>query len=149
MHRFLLSTALAVPLLLSGQSAPAPAPILASGEAPTIPVERHVAVSGSGYFPVAQRLHDGRIAVVLRGGGPHLSIKGRLDMIFSSDEGQTWTAPVTVNDSPLDDRNPAFGIAKDGTLVVGFWRIATYDDAGKYDPNLDKERSTWVTRSKD
>jgi hypothetical protein len=107
-------------------------------------------VSGQGYFPVAQRLHDGRIAVVLRGGGPHLSIKGRLDMIFSSDEGQTWSAPVIVNDSAIDDRNPALGVAKDGTIVVGFWRIATYDEKGKYDPKLvNKERTTWVTRSKD
>ena len=115
-----------------------------------IPVERNLAVGSQGYFPVAHRLQDGRIAVVLRGGGPHLSIKGRLDMIFSSDEGKTWSAPVVVNDSPLDDRNPALGVAKDGTLVVGFWRIDTYDESGKYDPKLKtKERSTWVTRSKD
>jgi hypothetical protein len=96
------------------------------------------------------RLRDGRIAAVLRGGGPHLSIQGRLDMIFSSDEGKTWTKPAVVVDSPIDDRNPAFGEADDGTLVVGFWRTATYDDQGHYNPKLiEKERSTWVTRSQD
>jgi len=121
-----------------------------AGEARTIPVQRHLAVAGQGYFPVAQRMRDGRIAVVLRGAGPHLSIKGRLDMIFSSDEGGTWTKPITVVDSPIDDRNPALGEAKDGAIVVGFWRTATYDETGKYNPKLEgKERSTWVTRSKD
>jgi hypothetical protein len=112
-------------------------------------VERSLVVSGQGYFPVALRMHDGRIAVVLRGGDAHVGIKGRLDIVFSSDEGRTWTKPVVVNDSAVDDRNPAFGEAKDGTLVVGFWRTARYDDMGRYNENLDKPVNTWVTRSSD
>jgi len=115
----------------------------------TIVAERLV-VKDQGYFPVAQRLTDGRIAVVLRGGAPHLGIAGRLDMVFSNDEGKSWSAPGVVDDSPFDDRNPAFGQAADGSLVVGFWRTARYDDKGKYSPNrTDKPVSTWVTRSKD
>jgi hypothetical protein len=112
-------------------------------------LERTLAVGGQGYFPVALRLQDGRIAVVLRGGAGHLGIQGRLDMIFSSDEGHTWTKPTVVVDSPLDDRNPALGQARDGTLVVGFWRTASYDEKGKYDPKSDKPRNTWSTRSRD
>src|SRR5436190_22154661 len=91
-------------------------------------LQRAPVVTGQGYFPVALRLHDGRIAVVLRGGAGHVGIKGRLDMVFSADEGKTWTKPSVVVDSPADDRNPALGQAKDGTLVVGYWRTATYDD---------------------
>src|ERR1700760_4807762 len=101
---------------LRGENAPPPPP------APSIPVERHLVVSGQGYFPVALRLQDGRTAVVLRGGAPHVGIKGRLDIVFSADDGKTWTKPAVVVDSPADDRNPAFGQAKDGTLVVGYWR---------------------------
>jgi hypothetical protein len=112
-------------------------------------LERSLVASGQGYFPVAQRLQDGRIAVVLRGGAGHLGIKGRLDMVFSADEGKNWTKPTVVVDSPLDDRNPAFGQAKDGALVVAYLRLAKYDDKGKYDPKLDKPDSTWVTRSED
>ena len=110
---------------------------------------RFLVVSGQGYFPVALRLADGRIAVVLRGGGPHLSIHGRLDIVFSSDEGKIWSKPGVVVDSPADDRNPAFGQAADGTLVVAFWRTARYRDDGTYDPALDKPVNTWVTRSSD
>src|SRR5438552_4134060 len=112
-------------------------------------VERSLVVTGQGYFPVALRLQDGRIAVVLRGGAPHVGIEGRLDIVFSTDEGKTWSRPTTVVDSPVDDRNPAFGQAKDGTLVVGFWRTARYDDKGGYNENLDKPINTWVTRSQD
>jgi hypothetical protein len=111
-------------------------------------LERSLVVSGQGYFPVALRLQDGRIAVVLRGGAGHLGIKGRLDMVFSADEGKTWTKPSLVVDSPADDRNPALGQAKDGTLIVGYFRTASYDEKGRYDPKL-KKTSTWVTRSQD
>lgn len=112
-------------------------------------LQRTLVVSKQGYFPVAIRLADGRIAVVLRGGAPHLGIGGRLDMVYSSDEGKTWTQPAVVVDSPEDDRNPALGQAKSGAIVVAFWRMALYDDKGKYNPKLDKPTTTWVTRSED
>jgi hypothetical protein len=111
-------------------------------------VERTAVVTGQGYFPVACRLQGGRIAAVLRGGAPHIGIKGRLDMVFSEDEGKTWSKPTVVADHELDDRNPAFGQAKDGTLVVGYWLAANYHPDGKWDESL-KKSSTWVTRSPD
>jgi hypothetical protein len=112
-------------------------------------LERSLVVSGQGYFPVALRLQDGRIAVVLRGGAGHLGIQGRLDMVFSSDDGKTWTRPALVVDSPEDDRNPALGQAEDGSLVVAYLRLAKYDEQGRYNPKLDKPDTTWVTRSED
>ena len=66
-------------------------------------VERSLVVSKQGYFPVAMRMSDGRIAVVMRGGAGHLGIEGRLDMVFSADEGRSWTNPSVVVDSPADD----------------------------------------------
>src|SRR5688500_14225405 len=78
-------------------------------------VERTLIMSGpgQGYSPLAHPIADNRIAVVLRGGAPHLGIKGRLDIVFSSDAGRTWTKPTVVVDGPADDRNPAFGQAAD------------------------------------
>ena len=120
-----------------------------AGEPAPPSLERSPVVSGQGDFPVALRLHDGRIAVVLRGGAPHVGVKGRLDMVFSSDQGKSWTKPTLVVDSPVDDRNPALGQAKDGALVVGYLRTANYDDKGRYNPKLNKPINTWVTRSTD
>ena len=119
--------------------------------ASTIPsdLQRTLVASGQGYFPVALRLQDSRIAVVMRGGGTHLSIHGRLDMVFSSDQGKSWSKPTVVVDSPLDDRNPALGQAADGAIVVAFWRTARYDEQGRYNEKLDKPVNTWVTRSND
>jgi hypothetical protein len=125
-------------------------PTVTSAQERTLPDTRQrLVVAGQGFFPVARQLHDGRIAVVLRGGADHVGIKGRLDIVFSNDAGRTWAKPTVVNDSPLDDRNPAFGQAKDGALVVAFWRAAkdTYKDYELDSPN--QPVSTWVTRSED
>jgi len=54
-----------------------------------------------------------------------------------------------VVDTPIDDRNPALGQARDGTLVVGFCRTANYDDQGRYDPKLNKLEDTRFTLSRD
>lgn len=118
-------------------------------ERPAPELERSLVVKGQGYFPVALRLQDGRVAVILRGGAPHVGVQGRLDMVFSSDEGKTWTKPSVVAQSSVDNRNPAFGQAQDGTLVVGFWRTANYDEKGRYNPKLNRPVNTWVTRSGD
>src|SRR6266481_7210729 len=78
-------------------------------------IEQSMVVTGQGYFPVALRLKDGRIAAVLRGGGPHLSIHGRLDIVFSSDDGRILTQPALVASDPAADvRNPAFGQSAEG-----------------------------------
>jgi len=114
-----------------------------------IPVERVRVIQGQGYFPVACRLRDGAIGVVMRGGAPHVGLGGRLDYVSSREEGRTWSPPVTIADSGADDRNPAFGQAADGTLVVGFWRTTNYDENGRYDPRLNNPVETRVTRSPD
>jgi hypothetical protein len=123
---------------------------LRAADPPLLPgVTQRLVVAGQGFFPVAQRLRDGRVAVVLRGGAAHVGIKGRLDIVFSADAGRTFSKPTVVVDSPLDDRNPAFGQAADGALVVAFWRAArdTYKDYEADRP--DQPVSTHVTRSAD
>ena len=84
------------------------------------PARRTTLVKGGGYFPVIARLQNGDIAAVIRGGGAHIGREGRLDLVFSSDDGETWSAPQTVVEGPDDDRNPALGVAEDGTLVLAY-----------------------------
>ncbi len=61
-----------------------------------------------GYFgwPSIARLGNGTLvagASGLRMG--HLCPFGKTTLFFSRDEGETWTCPVVVNDTPLDDRD--------------------------------------------
>lgn len=98
-----------------------------------------VAVEGQGYFPVAVAKGE-RIGVVLRGGGGHLGRGGRLDLIWSSDGGKTWTKPTTIVDTSEDDRNPAVGVTATGRLLLGFHHQGSYTPEGRYDPSLRRAR---------
>ncbi len=46
---------------------------------------------------------------------------GRAMITRSMDEGKTWSKPVTLIDSPADDRHPAFVQLNDGTVLCCFF----------------------------
>ncbi len=72
-----------------------------------------------GYFawPSIARLYDGRLAAVCSGFRlRHLCPFGKAVISYSSDEGQTWTRPAVLIDTPLDDRDS--GICVDGKRVI-------------------------------
>ena len=112
-----------------------------------------VAYRDGGLFPVLTTAPDGSIVAVLRGGAGHLGLSGRIDIVRSRDGGQTWTYPNIVADSPLDDRNPAFGTSAKGTLILAYVRASSYDADGNYFPckseEADKYWQGFVTRSHD
>ncbi len=116
-------------------------------------ITRTTVVSGGGYFPVLIRLHTGELMAVLRGGAPHIGVKGRLDLVTSRDGGKTWSAPRTVVDGPDDDRNPAFGQLEDGTIVLGYAIARGYDATGMKFAGTRREDEVfdgvYVTRSVD
>src|SRR5882724_5430375 len=97
--------------------------VLCLGQALTV-------ASGGGYFPVLIRLKNGELMAVLRGGAPHIGVKGRLDLVRSKDDGKTWSKPWTVVDGPEDDRNPALGQLRDGTLAMAFATLSGYEADG-------------------
>ena len=86
---------------------------------------------GLGYFPVAIRLNNGDILAVLRGGAAHIGVKGRLDLVRSTDGGKNWSKPWTAIDESQDERNPALGQMKDGTVVLAYAIASGYDESGE------------------
>ena len=55
---------------------------------------------------------------------------GRAMIMRSTDEGKTWSKPVTMLDTPDDDRHPAFLELPDGTLLCS---VFTYPGADQAD----------------
>ncbi|MFN0171138.1 MAG: sialidase family protein [Bryobacteraceae bacterium] len=111
-----------------------------------------VVVSGDGYFPVLIRLSNGEALAVLRGGAPHVGVKGRLDLVSSKDGGQTWSKPWVAIDEQYDDRNPAFGQLKDGTILLGYVIAKGYDASGLKFTGARKDRvfeGVYLIRSRD
>jgi hypothetical protein len=101
-----------------------------------------------GYFPVLVHPRGEEVVAVLRGGDGHIGIKGHLDVVRSRDGGRTWLAAQVIVDSEVDDRNPAVGVAPDGTLVVAYHEQGSYDARGNYDGTLNRARAR-VTWSRD
>ncbi len=99
--------------------------------------------NGQGYFPVMDKNPHGGVVVVLRGGGGHINIGGRLDMFFS-DDGLVWQKKRTAVDTSADDRNPAFGVTPSGRILLGFHHQASYTGDGIYTPTFGLARDMQV-----
>ena len=60
-----------------------------------------------GGWPTIMRSRSGELAVVFSGDRQqHVDPYGKTMLMRSRDEGKTWTEPVVINDTPLDDRDP-------------------------------------------
>jgi hypothetical protein len=105
--------------------------LLFTAVSPGADYPHQVVTKGLGYFPVAIPLKNGDVLAVVRGGASHIGVKGRLDLIRSTDRGKTWSAPWTAVDEQYDDRNPAMGQLKDGTIVLAYAIASGYDESGQ------------------
>ncbi len=109
--------------------------------------ERIEVVKEGGYFPVLILLDNGELAAAVRGGATHVGPQGRLDWVRSGDGGRTWQRSLLA-DAEMDDRNPAVGQLKDGTVLVTYTIDRSYDADGKRIQPLHRD-SFWTVRSTD
>ena len=103
-----------------------------SGVYRPLETRRFVVTAMGGYWPVVQRLPNGHLGVVTRDGDFHVGQRGRLVILTSPDGGESWSHSTVISGEGSDNRNPAFGVAADGTLLVSFIKQVNYT-AGHYD----------------
>lgn len=82
-------------------------------------------------WPTVCRRANGEMIVVFSGDrDAHVCPWGKVHLIRSSDDGRTWSAPETIAETILDDRDAGVVELRDGTLLVNwFTSIAYYKDA--------------------
>lgn len=126
-----------------------PMPIF-SGVYRPLPISRHMVMTMAGFFPVLQKLPDGRLGVVARGGDYHIGERGTLVFATSSDGGESWSHPTVIAADGPDNRNPSFGVTADGTLLVSYVKVDLYTD-GVWDRDKKGGDATriYVCRSED
>jgi hypothetical protein len=112
-----------------------------------VPAKRVTVVRGGGYFPVLIQLDNKDLVAAVRGGDTHIGVKGRLDWVRSTDGGETWAVRMLV-DSPMDDRNPALGQLRDGTVLVSYIVDQSYGPHGERLKNLTRD-GLYTVRSSD
>lgn len=100
-------------------------------EVKRLSAEHNVVVKAGGYFPVMVRRGDELIAVY-RTGGSHVDVRGELSISRSPYAKPRWSDPeLVLSEAGKDHRNPAFGVAKDGTLVLAYTIATNYAPDGK------------------
>lgn len=70
-------------------------------------------------WPTITRLKDGRLAIAASGFRlGHICPFGKCVVMFSADEGKTWSLPTPVIDTPLDDRDGGITAFGESSLIV-------------------------------
>ena len=126
-----------------------PLPISSSVYHP-LPVQRYIMMTMGGFWPVIQQLPNGHLGVVARDGDFHMGERGRLVFVTSPDGGESWSHATVIAQEGPDNRNPAFGVTRDGTLLVAFIRADRYVD-GEHAPAKNRGKCTpmYISRSED
>ncbi|MCX6992906.1 MAG: sialidase family protein [Kiritimatiellaeota bacterium] len=96
-------------------------------------------------WPTIARTHNGDLVVVFSGDrDAHICPWGKTQMVRSSDGGKTWAAPVTINNTPLDDRDAGIIETDKGTLVVSWFTSLAFSDPGQVSWLPETMRNGWM-----
>ena len=78
-------------------------------------------------WPTVCRLANGEILAVFSGDrDEHICPHGKVQMIRSGDDGETWSQPVTIADGPIDDRDAGIVQLPNGEIVVTYFTSVAY-----------------------
>ena len=79
-------------------------------------------------WPTIARKDDGELLTVFSGDREsHVCPYGKNQMVRSHDAGETWSAPETINNTPLDDRDTGIVVLRSGVIVMSWFTGATWE----------------------
>ena len=82
-----------------------------------------------GAWPSIACTAAGELLVVFSGDRKqHVDPYGKTLLLRSSDQGRSWSEPQTINDSPLDDRDPGILVCPDGSWLVSLFTSSLFAD---------------------
>jgi len=94
-------------------------------------------------WPTITRTKYNELLIVFSGNrDAHICPYGITQMVRSHDNGITWSAPVTINNTPLDDRDAGILETKSGTLLVSWFTSLAFDRPDQY-----KKHPDWLRHS--
>ena len=91
---------------------------------PTIHWNRVICKTPGNYiaWPTIARRPNGELLVSFSGDREaHRGPYGKNQIIRSHDSGESWSIPETVNNSPLDDRDPGILVTSSGTIIISWF----------------------------
>jgi len=115
-------------------------------------------------WPTIAKLSNGDIMVAFSGDrDAHVCPWGKTQVITSRNDGGTWSEPITVNNTPLDDRDAGLIQTKKGTLIISWFTSLAFESPSfeaakeryaRHSEKLDAETrekwlGNWIRRSED
>ena len=109
-------------------------------------------------WPTIARTKRGELLAVFSGDrDEHVCPWGKTHLVRSGDDGETWSRPVIIRDSPLDDRDAGIIETARGTLLVSWFTSVAFErnaawrqHAATLAPETrDRWLGNWVQRSGD
>ena len=80
-------------------------------------------------WPTIARATDGELWVVFSGDrDQHVCPFGKTQAVRSRDGGKTWSEPLTLNDTPLDDRDAGILITRQGSVLVTWFTSLAFEE---------------------
>jgi len=84
-------------------------------------------------WPTIMKTKSGELIAVFSGNrDQHVCPYGITEMIRSTDNGKTWTDPITINNTPLDDRDAGILETRSGTWIVSWFTSMAFDNGRSY-----------------
>jgi hypothetical protein len=84
-------------------------------------------------WPTITKTKSGELVAVFSGNrDEHVCPYGITQMIRSKDNGKTWSDPVTINNTPLDDRDAGILETNKGTWLVTWFTSMAFDNERSY-----------------
>ena len=109
-------------------------------------------------WPTIARTKRGELLAVFSGDrDEHVCPWGKTHLVRSGDDGETWSRPLIIRDSPLDDRDAGIIETARGTLLVSWFTSVAFESNARYReyaagiPAETRKRflGNWVMRSED
>ena len=140
-------------MITSCASAGIAAPFLSVGASPKIKITSTRVISlrpnhYHGWSTLARR-ENGELLLVCSGGREsHVCPFGQVELMRSKDNGQTWTFPRVLLDSPIDDRDAGILETTKGSLLATTFTSNAYDEyylkKGSHKKWPEERRAKWL-----
>ena len=87
-------------------------------------------------WPTVCRLKNGDLLAVFSGDREaHICPWGKVQLVRSTDGGETWSAPETIGNGPIDDRDSGIVQMPDGEVIVSWFTSVAYRNRGRLVPD--------------
>ena len=87
-------------------------------------------------WPTIAKTRSGELLVVFSGNrDAHVCPYGVVQMVRSADNGETWSDPTTISNTPLDDRDAGIIETDKGVLLVNWFTSLAFDREKYYEQN--------------